>query len=30
VQKGIPVFPTFDRAAMVIYGLQRYRRFLQR
>jgi hypothetical protein len=29
-QKGIPVFPTIDRAAKVIYRLQRYRRFLDR
>jgi len=28
-QNGIPVFPTIDRAAKVIYRLQRYRRFLQ-
>ena len=29
-QNGIPVFPTIDRAAKVIYRLQRYRRFLER
>jgi acyl-CoA synthetase (NDP forming) len=27
-QKGIPVFPTIDRATKVIYRLQRYRKFL--
>jgi acyl-CoA synthetase (NDP forming) len=27
-QNGIPVFPTIDRAAKVIYRLQRYRKFL--
>ncbi|NWF56358.1 MAG: CoA-binding protein [Syntrophaceae bacterium] len=27
-RNGIPVFPTIDRAAKVIYRLQRYRRFL--
>jgi acyl-CoA synthetase (NDP forming) len=27
-QNGIPVFPTIDRAARVLFRLQRYRKFL--